>query len=90
MLKILTIFIYFVRELIFDSKEEYDFKSSKFNTRKFTVFVFVILSLSFNIFISYKVIKIAKHNVELMNTVVQLKTQIIVLTTEKQACLMTF
>lgn len=90
MLKILTIFIYFIRELIFDSKDEYNFKSSKFNTRKFIIFVFIITSVASNIFISYKVIKIAKHNVELMNTVVQLKTQINVLTTERQACLMTF
>jgi hypothetical protein len=86
MLKILTIFIYFIRELIFDSKDEYDFKSSKFNTRKFTVFIFVIASLAANVFISYKVIKIAKHNVELMATMVELKKQITILNNEKQSC----
>lgn len=86
MLKILTIFIYFIKELIFDSKDEYDFKSSKFNTRKFIVFIFIVTSVIANVFISYKVIKIAKHNVELMVNVTELKKQIIALNTEKQTC----
>lgn len=89
MFKIFSIFTYFIRELVFDSKDEYDFKSSKFNTRKFTVFVFIILSMSANVFISYKVIKIAKHNVELIRVVVDLKNQIILLNKEKQACILT-
>lgn len=89
MFKIFTIFIYFIRELIFDSKDEYDFKSSKFNTRKFIVFVFIITSVSANVFISYKVIKIARHNVNLIESIVQLKSEVLDLSTNARSCLLT-
>lgn len=49
MLHILKIFWFVIRELAFDSKEEYDFKSKKFNSRKVTLAVMLILSLFLNI-----------------------------------------
>lgn len=38
----ITMFFTFVRELLFDSKEELDYSSSKFNARKVTVFSIIV------------------------------------------------
>lgn len=45
---ILKIIMYVLRELVFDSKDEYDFSSAKFNFRKFTVAIMLGLSLFAN------------------------------------------
>lgn len=38
----ITMFFTFIRELLFDSKEEMDYSSSKFNARKAAVFLIII------------------------------------------------
>ena len=43
--KLLSVIIYFLREMIFDSKDEYDFKSAKFNARKFATLLVMLLLL---------------------------------------------
>ena len=65
MLKGLSIFIYFLREMIFDSKEEYDFKSAKFNARKFAVMLMVLLLLLLTGFFFERSWKLAKENISL-------------------------
>ena len=62
MLKLLSIFSYFFKELIFESKEEYDFKSSKFNMRKFLIFTLVLGSFFLNIFLINRVYHLAVLN----------------------------
>jgi hypothetical protein len=86
MFKIFTIFTYFIRELIFDSKDEYDFKSSKFNTRKFTVFILVVGSITANVYIVYRSIKLASSNIELKKESIELKNQLNSLGLNKQNC----
>lgn len=49
MLKQLTLFSKFFQEIAFDSKSEGDFKSVKFNARKFTVVGITVLSLTLNV-----------------------------------------
>ena len=51
MIKILSMLVYFLKELIFDTAEESDFISYKFNTRKFIVFLLITLSFIMNIFL---------------------------------------
>lgn len=64
MFKLLQMVIYFLKELIFDKKDELDIKSSKFNTRKFTVFMIVLCSLILNGFCLYRIYQLAKHQIE--------------------------
>lgn len=64
MFKLLQMVIYFLKELIFDKKDELDIKSSKFNTRKFTVFMIVLCSLILNMFCFYRIFNLAKHQIE--------------------------
>ena len=49
MLHLLKMFWFVIRELAFDSKEEYNFKSNKFNSKKVTLAVMLMLSLFLNI-----------------------------------------
>ena len=51
MLHIWKIILYGIRELVFDSKDEYDFNSAKFNYRKFTVAIILGLSLAANVWL---------------------------------------
>lgn len=63
MFRFLSILVYFIKELIFDNKEEYNIKSSSFNARKFIVFMMVILSFGGNIIMTGKAISLAKNNI---------------------------
>ena len=65
MLKLLSIITYFFRELVFDYKEEYDFKSSKFNARKVATFLILIASISLNGFLVVRIYHLSKANIEL-------------------------
>lgn len=64
-MKLLFILIKFFRDIIFDSKDEYDFKSSAFNTRKFFILILISLLSFTNIVTFKKLIIITKHNIEL-------------------------
>lgn len=59
MLNIIKLVFYLLRELIFDNKEEYDFKSSKFNARKYIVLILVTLSFILNGWLLYRFVAIA-------------------------------
>jgi len=64
MFKILKMIVYFLKELIFDKKDELDIKSSKFNTRKFSVLMIVLCSLILNVFCFIRIYSLAKHQIE--------------------------
>jgi hypothetical protein len=65
--KLVALLFSFLRELIFDSKEEFDFKSSKFNARKFTVLILIVFSLFLNLLFAQRLYSLARQNVELKN-----------------------
>lgn len=49
MWKLISAFISMLRECLFDSKEEGDIRSSKFNTKKFFIMIAIVLSLATNL-----------------------------------------
>ena len=57
--------VYFFRELIFESKEEYDFKSRKFNSKKVLLFILVMLSFTANMFFVNRIYHLAIDNAKL-------------------------
>lgn len=61
MINIIKLLFYLLRELIFDNKEEYDFRSSKFNTRKFIVLILVTMSFVINGWLLYRFISVANE-----------------------------
>ena len=63
MIKLVT---YFVKEIVFDNKEEGDFRSSKFNPRKFILFMFSVACLLITPVIMMRAVEIAKENRELI------------------------
>ena len=65
MVKIFSLLLYFFKEIVFDNKEEYNFKSSKFNTRKFIVLIVVMLSVLVAITMTSRTYALAKTNLEL-------------------------
>lgn len=65
MLHFAKLVFYLFRELIFDNKEEYDFKSARFNTRKFLILILITLSFVVNVWVIYRFIGVA---VELVTT----------------------
>lgn len=71
MFKFISMVVYFLRELIFDKKDEFDLKSSKFNSRKFTVFLILLLSLLLNVFMMIRVYSLAKHQLDIQGQLVQ-------------------
>lgn len=64
--KALKILYYMLRELVFDNKEEYDYSSTKFNTRKFIVTVMMLLSFSLNAWLLYRFTVVAMNNMALV------------------------
>ncbi len=65
MVKIFSLLLYFFKEIVFDNKEEYNFKSSKFNTRKFIVLIIVIMSVLVAVTMTSRTYALAKTNLEL-------------------------
>lgn len=61
MLQLLRTLFYLVRELIFDHKDEYDFKSAQFNSRKVMVFVIVLLSFVTNGWLAVRFVNVANR-----------------------------
>lgn len=72
----LRFIIYMCREFIFDSKDEYDFKSSKFNVRKFLVFVVFTTSVIANFVMMGRVITIARENLKVKSELTAMKKDI--------------
>ncbi len=54
MFKIFVLLLSFIKQLLFDCTDEYMFKSYKFNTRKFAIFVIIIISISLNVIYTKK------------------------------------
>lgn len=54
-----------LRELIFDSREEYDFRSRMFNMRKVLIFVLMFASLVANLIFVNRIYTLAVENVKL-------------------------
>lgn len=65
MFKLLSTLLYFIRELIFDSSDEYSFNSPSFNSRKAMVFVIVTFSFAMNLFLLERTYYLATMNIEL-------------------------
>lgn len=51
MIHILKLFFLVLKELIFDTKEEYDYRSDKFNTKKIMLMVLMVCSFFCNIWL---------------------------------------
>ena len=75
MIQIAKLFLYLLRELIFDSKDEYDFKSKKFNARKFIVLILLSLSFVLNTWLFYRFSLLAKQYWACQEQVTQNTTQ---------------
>ena len=64
-MQLLTMFFRFLREMIFDHKDEYTFSSPGFNTKKVMLVVILIFSLFCNAFLVYNFFKIGSNYIEL-------------------------
>lgn len=71
LLKALKIFYYVMRELVFDNKEEYDFSSTKFNTRKFIITIMMMMSMIMNGWLLYRFSDLALQHVALISSCVR-------------------
>ena len=69
MVQMAKLIFYLLRELIFDNKEEYNYKSVKFNTRKFIVLILVCLSLTCNVWLGYRFLGVATALIHLRQQV---------------------
>ncbi len=80
LIKILQLFTYFIKEILFDKKEEYDFRHPGFNPRKFIILLILLLLLmtSYTTYFKNKEImeidkKIKKDNEKVMSIKQKLK-----------------
>lgn len=72
-MKIFTMPIYFFRELIFDSKEEYNIHSTSFNTRKVLTFLIMVVSICLNIAVTIRLVAMAVEIVGYKETISKLE-----------------
>ena len=63
-------FFTFIRELIFDSKEEFDYRSSKFNSRKMTLYIIFIAMFVALVLLTNRVYKQSIYVVKLKDSVI--------------------
>lgn len=63
-------FFTFIRELLFDSKEEFDYRSSKFNSRKMTLYIIFIAMFIALILLTNRVYKQSIYVVKLKDSVI--------------------
>lgn len=84
MFKIASIIFYFVRELIFDHKREYDFTSPDFDSRKMIFFLLLIVSISFNWVLMTRSFALAKESLRDHQTIEELKKEIVKLKKEHE------
>lgn len=59
MLYLARLFFYIFKEMVFDNAEESNFKSAKFNARKFMVLVLIMISTLFNAWLLYRFVIVA-------------------------------
>lgn len=65
MFKVALMTIAFLKEIIFESKDEYDLTSSKFSFRKVGLFIFAVILVFYSIFITYRLASLASDVVVL-------------------------
>ena len=76
MFKIATIVFYFIRELLFDSRKEYDFRSAEFDSRKIIFFLLLSLSLVGNWVLGVRSIALAHEAIANSEKIQELEIQI--------------
>jgi hypothetical protein len=59
MLYLARLFFYIFKEMVFDNAEESNFKSAKFNARKFMVLILIMTSMLFNAWLLYRFVIVA-------------------------------
>lgn len=65
MLRVITLMLYFFRELVFDSKEEYTYTSKQFNVKKVLLFILIsVMALANAVFLS-RIYNLAVENATL-------------------------
>lgn len=68
--------LWFFRELIFESKEEYDINSTAFNTKKVMTFMIIVLSIILNTVVIWRILTLALDNIELKEKIVVLENSL--------------
>lgn len=63
-------FFTFIRELLFDSKEEFDYRSSKFNARKMTLYIIFIALFIAVVLLTNRVYKQSIYVVKLKDAII--------------------
>lgn len=63
-------FFTFIRELLFDSKEEFDYRSSKFNSRKMTLYIIFIALFLAVVLLTNRVYKQSVYVVKLKDAII--------------------
>jgi len=70
-LQIFKLFVLLLKDLIFDHPDEHNFRSSKFNARKFAVFALVVSLIVFDVAVLSKAVEMAKETTELKAQLLQ-------------------
>lgn len=65
MVHLLKLFWWLVKELMFDSKEEYSFKSKKFNAKRWMAAILLILSMFLNAVLTVRFYDVATSHIGL-------------------------
>ena len=74
MLKIILIFISFIRELLYNSKDEYNYSSSKFDTSKAVLFIVIVSLVLSSFFFAIRAFKTSKNIVILKEAIITHET----------------
>lgn len=76
MLKLISIFSFFFKELVFESKDEYNFNSPKFSIKRVLLWVVLVSMLFLTITFSNRAISLAKMNIELTSKNAKLQAEL--------------
>jgi len=66
MIYFVKLVFYLLRELVFDNKDEYDIKSTKFNTRKFILLLLMVMTVLCNFWLFYRLVVVSMDYKESM------------------------
>ena len=73
MFRVIAIIVYFFREMVFDSKEEYNIKSKHFSLKKVSLFVLVCVMAFANGVFLYRIYALAVENDLHKKEIIELK-----------------
>lgn len=76
-MQILAMFFNFIRGLVFENKDECNFKSPKFNIKKVFVLVLLVLSIVLNFFVSAAFIRLGNRYIELKEENLKIKKELV-------------